>query len=159
MNIALDPDEIIIDGFAGGGGASLGIQQALGRHVDIAVNHDREAIALHAANHTKTKHLCEGIWEVDIVKEVAGRRVGLAWFSPDCTFHSKARGGKPIRHEDKKVRGLAWVALRWAGLLKPRIIALENVEEWKDWGMVHREPRNRRDRQRCKLCKSIFDGR
>lgn len=157
----LDPNELIIDFFAGGGGASEGMEQALGRPVDYAVNHDREALALHAANHPDTKHLCEDVFTVDIDKMVGGRPVGLAWFSPDCTFHSKARGSKPMRDADRKVRGLAWVVLKFAGKCKskPRVICLENVEEFQFWGMVHREPRNRRDRQRCKVCKQVFDGR
>ncbi len=124
-------DELIVDNFAGGGGASVGIEKALGRPVDIAINHDPEALAMHAANHPQTRHLCENVWKVDIAAEVAGRSVGLAWFSPDCTHFSKAKGGKPVK---KRIRGLAWVALKWAGLVRPRVIFLENVEEFQDWG-------------------------
>jgi DNA (cytosine-5)-methyltransferase 1 len=126
-------NELIIDNFAGGGGASTGIFQATGRHVDIAINHDREALALHAANHPETLHLCEDVWAVDPVAVCAGRPVGLAWFSPDCKHFSKAKGGKPV---SKKIRGLAWVALRWAGLVKPRVIVVENVEEFQGWGPI-----------------------
>ena len=109
--------ELVIDSFAGGGGASLGIEQALGRPVDIAINHDEEAIAMHAANHPETTHYQEDVWKVDPLKATQGRPVALGWFSPDCTHHSKARGGKP---RDKNIRGLAWVALRWAAKTQMR---------------------------------------
>lgn len=122
--------ELIVDNFAGGGGASTGIEQALGRPIDIAINHDPEAIAMHEANHPQTRHYCENVWEVDPREVTAGRPVGLAWFSPDCKHFSKAKGGKPV---SKKIRGLAWVALRWAATVKPRIIMLENVEEFTTW--------------------------
>src|SRR3954467_10676179 len=89
--------EIVVDNFAGGGGASQGIEKALGRPIDYAINHDREAIAMHEANHPSTKHLTEDVWKVYPMALLQGRRVSLAWFSPDCTFHSKARGGKPFR--------------------------------------------------------------
>ncbi|WP_042886387.1 DNA cytosine methyltransferase [Cupriavidus necator] len=125
--------ELIIDNFAGGGGASCGIELALGRHVDIAVNHDPEAVAMHAMNHPQTEHHCESVWDVDPLDLVKGRPVGLAWFSPDCKHFSKAKGGKP---RDKKIRGLAWVAMRWAALVRPRVIILENVEEFQTWGPV-----------------------
>ena len=125
---ALEADELIVDNFAGGGGASTGIEAALGRPIDIAINHDPEALAMHAINHPHTLHLCENVWKVDIKAVIAGRKVGLAWFSPDCKHFSKAKGGKPV---SKKIRGLAWVALRWAGLVKPRVILLENVEEFQ----------------------------
>jgi DNA (cytosine-5)-methyltransferase 1 len=124
-------DEIVADNFAGGGGASSGIEAALGRSPDIAINHDPEAIAMHRANHPDTKHFIESVWDVDPLKACGGRRVALAWFSPDCKHHSKAKGGKP---REQKIRGLAWVAVRWAAAVKPRVIALENVEEFKDWG-------------------------
>jgi DNA (cytosine-5)-methyltransferase 1 len=127
------PDELIVDSFAGGGGASLGISMALGRHPDIAINHDREAIALHAANHPTTQHYAEDVWKVDPVEATAGRPVGLMWLSPDCKHFSKAKGGKPV---SKKVRGLAWIAVRWAKAVQPRIIVLENVEEFQTWGPV-----------------------
>ena len=127
--------ELIVDNFAGGGGASIGIELATGYSVDIAINHDPEAIKMHKANHPNTKHYCENVWAVDPVKACKGHPVGLAWFSPDCKHFSKAKGGKP---KDKNIRGLAWVALRWAGLVRPRIIMLENVEEFKTWGPLNR---------------------
>lgn len=127
--------ELVIDNFAGGGGASTGIELATGYSVDIAINHDPEAIKMHKANHPNTKHYCENVWAVDPVKACNGNPVGLAWFSPDCKHFSKAKGGKP---KDKNIRGLAWVALRWAGLVRPRVIMLENVEEFKTWGPLNR---------------------
>ena len=127
--------ELIVDNFAGGGGASTGIELATGYSVDIAINHDPEAIKMHKANHPYTKHYCEDVWQVDPVKACNGYPVGLAWFSPDCKHFSKAKGGKP---KDKFIRGLAWVACRWAGLVRPRVIMLENVEEFKTWGPLNR---------------------
>lgn len=127
--------ELIVDNFAGGGGASTGIEMATGYSVDIAINHDPEAIRMHKANHPNTKHYCEDVWQVDPVKACNGHPVGLAWFSPDCKHFSKAKGGKP---KDKFIRGLAWVACRWAGLVRPRVIMLENVEEFKTWGPLNR---------------------
>ncbi len=127
--------ELIVDNFAGGGGASTGIEMATGYSVDIAINHDPEAIKMHKANHPNTKHYCENVWAVDPVKECNGHPVALAWFSPDCKHFSKAKGGKP---KDKFIRGLAWVACRWAGLVRPRVIMLENVEEFKTWGPLGR---------------------
>ena len=127
--------ELIVDNFAGGGGASTGIELATGKSVDIAINHDPEAIRMHKANHPRTKHYCEDVWQVDPVKACKGHPVGLAWFSPDCKHFSKAKGGKP---KDKFIRGLAWVACRWAGLVRPRVIMLENVEEFKTWGPLNR---------------------
>ena len=127
--------ELIVDNFAGGGGASTGIELATGYSVDIAINHDPEAIKMHKANHPNTKHYCENVWAVDPVKACKGHPVGLAWFSPDCKHFSKAKGGKP---KDKNIRGLAWVACRWAGLVRPRVIMLENVEEFKTWGPLNR---------------------
>lgn len=133
---------LILDSFAGGGGASEGIRLALGRHPDIAVNHDEQALALHAANHPETLHVTEDVWHVDWRKLVAGRPVGLAWFSPDCKHFSKAKGGKPV---SKNIRGLAWVVLKVAGLVKPSVIILENVEEFRDWGpLVDDKPCPRR---------------
>jgi DNA (cytosine-5)-methyltransferase 1 len=129
----LAPDELIVDSFAGGGGASTGVEQATGRHIDIAINHDPEAVAMHTANHPLTQHFCENVWKVDIAAVIAGRRVGLAWFSPDCKHFSKAKGGKPV---SRKIRGLAWVALKWAGLVRPRVIILENVEEFETWSRL-----------------------
>jgi DNA (cytosine-5)-methyltransferase 1 len=126
-------DELIVDNFAGGGGASMGIELALDRAPDIAVNHDPEAVAMHKANHPQTKHLCEDVFDVSPRAVCGGRPVGLAWFSPDCKHFSKAKGGKP---RSKKIRGLAWVVLRWVNDVRPRIIILENVEEFKTWGSV-----------------------
>ena len=127
--------ELVVDNFAGGGGASTGIELATGYSVDIAINHDPEAIKMHKANHPYTKHYCEDVWQVDPVAACKGHPVGLAWFSPDCKHFSKAKGGKP---KDKFIRGLAWVACRWAGLVRPRVIMLENVEEFKTWGPLNR---------------------
>lgn len=123
--------ELIVDNFAGGGGASTGIELATGYSVDIAINHDPEAIRMHKANHPNTKHYCENVWAVDPVKACKGHPVGLAWFSPDCKHFSKAKGGKPV---EKNIRGLAWVVLKWAALVRPRVIMLENVEEFQTWG-------------------------
>jgi DNA (cytosine-5)-methyltransferase 1 len=123
--------EIIVDNFAGGGGASTGIEMATGLSVDIAINHDPAAIAMHKTNHPDTEHYCESVWDVNPKEAVKGRKVGLAWFSPDCKHFSKAKGGKPV---EKKIRGLAWVAVKWAIAVKPRVIMLENVEEFKTWG-------------------------
>lgn len=127
--------ELVVDNFAGGGGASTGIELATGYSVDIAINHDPETIRMHKVNHPNTEHYCENVWAVDPVKACNGHPVGLAWFSPDCKHFSKAKGGKP---KDKNIRGLAWVACRWAGLVRPRVIMLENVEEFKTWGPLNR---------------------
>ncbi len=137
-------DEMIVDNFAGAGGASTGIELALGRPVNIAINHDANAVTMHQANHPHTHHLCEDVFAVDPVAVCKGRRVGLAWFSPDCTHHSKAKGGKP---RSKKIRGLAWVVVRWASKVRPRVIMLENVEEFADWGPLTK------DGQPCKTRK------
>jgi DNA (cytosine-5)-methyltransferase 1 len=126
-------DELIVDNFAGGGGASTGIELATGRPVDIAINHDETAIAMHMANHPFTKHYCESVWEADPRNVTQGKPVGLMWLSPDCKHFSKAKGGKPV---NKEIRGLAWVAVRWAATVRPRVIILENVEEFKTWGPV-----------------------
>jgi DNA (cytosine-5)-methyltransferase 1 len=128
--------ELTVDNFAGGGGASEGIEQALGRPVDYAINHDPQAIAMHAANHPRTTHLTTGVWDVNPSKLCAGREVGLGWFSPDCTFFSKARGGKPFRDRDaaRRRRGLAWLIPYWMKAVRPRVVMLENVEEFADWG-------------------------
>lgn len=131
--------ELCVDNFAGGGGASLGIEKALGRPVDYAINHDREAIAMHKANHPYTEHLTEDVWHVNPSALLQGRPVGVGWFSPDCTYYSKARGGRPFRDPNlaRRVRGLAAVVIRWAKLpkdLRPRLIILENVEEFQKWG-------------------------
>lgn len=124
---------LIVDCFAGGGGASTGIERALNRSPDIAVNHNGEALAMHEANHPWTRHFKTDVREVDPLLVTQNQPVGLAWFSPDCTFFSKSRGGKPIRIHGKKVRGLAWVVVNWARKVRPRVIILENVEEFQDW--------------------------
>lgn len=126
-------DELIVDNFAGGGGASTGIELATGRIVDIAVNHDRAAIEMHEKNHPYTRHFCEDVWEIDPRKVTQGRPVALVWCSPDCKHFSKAKGGTPV---SKKIRGLAWVAVRWAATVRPRVIILENVEEFMTWGPI-----------------------
>lgn len=123
--------EIVVDNFAGGGGASTGIELAIGRSVDIAINHDPAAIAMHKVNHPHTEHYCESVWDVNPREAVRGRPVALCWLSPDCKHFSKAKGGKPV---EKKIRGLAWIAVRWAVTVKPRVIMLENVEEFVTWG-------------------------
>ena len=128
-------DEIIVDNFAGGGGASTGIELATGRPVTIAVNHDPAAILMHKTNHPHTLHLQASVWDVDPEEVCAGRPVGLAWFSPDCKHFSKAKGSALV---DRNIRGLAWIVLRWAGTVRPRVIILENVEEFVTWGPVRK---------------------
>lgn len=123
--------ELIVDNFAGGGGASTGIELAIGRSVDVAINHDPAAIAMHKVNHPDTEHYCESVWDVDPRQVARGQQVALCWLSPDCKHFSKAKGGKP---KEKGIRGLAWVAVRWAATVRPRVIMLENVEEFKTWG-------------------------
>ncbi|MFC0225653.1 DNA cytosine methyltransferase [Serratia aquatilis] len=123
--------EIIVDNFAGGGGASTGIEMATGRSVDIAINHDPHAIAMHETNHPDTLHYCESVFDIDPVVATAGKPVGLAWFSPDCRHFSKAKGGAPVK---KEIRGLAWVKIGWILKVRPRMTAMENVEEFKTWG-------------------------
>lgn len=128
-------DEIIVDNFAGGGGASTGIELATGRRVAIAINHDPDAIRMHRTNHPYTEHLQASVWDVDPVAECRCRPVGLAWFSPDCKHFSKAKGAALV---DRKIRGLAWITLRWAAKVRPRVIILENVEEFQTWGPVRK---------------------
>ncbi|NIF20295.1 DNA cytosine methyltransferase [Candidatus Pantoea multigeneris] len=123
--------EIIVDNFAGGGGASTGIEMAIGRSVDIAINHDPNAIAMHTTNHPDTLHYCESVFDINPLAATAGAPVGLAWFSPDCRHFSKAKGSKPVK---KEIRGLAWIVIRWALAKRPRVMMLENVEEFKTWG-------------------------
>lgn len=125
--------EIIVDNFAGGGGASTGIELGTGKPVDIAINHDPSAIAMHKVNHPETEHYCESVWDINPREVVKGRKVGLCWLSPDCKHFSKAKGGKPV---DKTIRGLAWIAVRWAATVRPRVIMLENVEEFMTWGPI-----------------------
>ncbi|MCP1200076.1 DNA cytosine methyltransferase [Notoacmeibacter sp. MSK16QG-6] len=134
---------LIIDSFAGGGGASTGIEMALGRSPDIAINHDADALAMHMVNHPSTLHLSKNIWHVDPIDHLAGRHVGLAWFSPDCKHFSKAKGGKPV---ERNVRDLAWIIPGWIERIqksggKVDVVILENVEEFKDWGPLRETPR------------------
>lgn len=133
--IRLFDDEHCADLFAGGGGTSTGIESVLGRSPDVAINHDPEALAMHETNHPGTEHACESVFDVYPAKRWPGRRWGFAWFSPDCTFHSKARGGKPFRDPNRarRIRGCAGIVVRWADQVRPRILFVENVEEFKDW--------------------------
>lgn len=128
-------DEIIVDNFAGGGGASTGMELATGRPVAIAIDHDPDAILMHRTNHPYTEHLQASVWDVDPREVCRGRPVGLAWFSPDCKHFSKAKGAALV---DRNIRGLAWIVLRWAGTVRPRVIILENVEEFVTWGPVRK---------------------
>lgn len=125
---------LVVDNFAGGGGASTGIEAALGRPVDVAINHDPEAVAMHAANHPATRHYCQSVWRADPLEVTGGQPVELAWFSPDCKHFSKAKGGKPV---EKNIRDLAWVVVLWAKRVRPSIIMLENVEEFRTWGPLN----------------------
>lgn len=122
---------LTVENFCGGGGVSTGIGWALGRSVDIAINHSKAAIAMHMANHPNTLHYCESVFDVDPIQVTAGKPVDLLWSSPDCTHFSKARGNTPVK---KEIRGLAWVKVRWAIKVKPLVMMLENVEEFKTWG-------------------------
>lgn len=124
-------DGLIVDSFAGGGGASLGIKWAVGRCPDIAINHDAEAIAMHEANHPSTNHVLEDVWKTDLRRLVGRRKVGLLWASPDCKHFSRAKGGKPV---EKRIRSLAWIVCKWADQVRPAVICLENVREFADWG-------------------------
>ena len=128
-------DEIVIDNFAGGGGASTGIELALGRPVTVAINHDPAAILMHKTNHPWTEHLQDSVWNINPIEICKGHPVGLAWFSPDCKHFSKAKGSALV---DKKIRGLAWIVLKWAGTVRPRVIMVENVEEFTTWGPVRK---------------------
>lgn len=129
-------DGLIIDNFAGGGGASTGIEAALGRPVDVAINHDPQAVAMHRVNHPGTHHHCQSVWKADPLEVTRGRPVALAWFSPDCKHFSKAKGGKPV---EKNIRDLAWVVVLWAKQVRPAVIMLENVEEFQTWGPLGRD--------------------
>jgi DNA (cytosine-5)-methyltransferase 1 len=133
--LGLSDEEIIIDLFAGGGGASTGIEWATGRSPDEAVNHSAAAIAIHQLNHPNTRHHHSDIWEADPIVVAAGRRVGLLWLSPDCTHFSRAKGARPV---SKKIRVLAHVAVRYAKAVRPRAIMLENVPEFLSWGPISR---------------------
>lgn len=135
----------IADSFAGGGGASTGIELALGRSPDVAINHDPVALSMHAANHPATVHLTNSVYAVDPASlPVPGQRVGLAWFSPDCKHHSKAKGGKPL---DANIRDLAWIVVHWAERVRPEVIFLENVEEFADWCPLNDEGKPQADRK------------
>jgi DNA (cytosine-5)-methyltransferase 1 len=136
--------ELIVDSFAGGGGASTGIELALGISPDIAINHDAVALSMHAANHPDTRHLAHNIWKVDPLEACGGRPVGLLWASPDCKHFSKAKGGKPV---EKSIRDLAWVVVRWARQVQPRCIFMENVEEFVTWGPLGPDNRPCPDRK------------
>ncbi|QDL92519.1 DNA cytosine methyltransferase [Paroceanicella profunda] len=127
----VDDRELITDSFAGGGGASTGIEMALGRSPDYAIDHDAEALALHAANHPDTVHVSKNIWQVDPLELIGRRPVGLSWSSPDCKHFSKAKGGRPLK---RNIRDLAWTVVLWAKRVRPRVIILENVEEFRTWG-------------------------
>ncbi|MDB5173759.1 MAG: cytosine methyltransferase, partial [Phycisphaerales bacterium] len=122
---------MIVVGFAGGGGTCRGIEKGLGRGPDLAINHDRDAIEMHRINHPACRHIMSDILGVDPVKATRGRPVGLAWFSPDCTHFSQAKGGTPVK---KEIRDLAWVVIRWAKEVSPDVIMLENVREFMTWG-------------------------
>lgn len=137
VNYGLFGHELVVDNFAGGGGASEGIEQALGRMVDLAINHNPLALAVHAVNHPTSEHSVADVWDINPETATDGRPVGLCWFSPDCRHHSRAKGGRPV---SKSVRGLAWVAARWAEKVKPRAIVLENVSEFMEWGPLIKGP-------------------
>ena len=126
---------LFVDGFAGGGGASMGIENATGQPIDIAINHDESAIMMHKINHPYTAHYREDIWMIDPITVTGGHPVRLAWFSPDCKHFSRAKGAALV---DRKIRGLAWVVLRWAGTVHPDVIMLENVPEFVTWGPVRK---------------------
>lgn len=148
-NTCLHDNEIVVDNFAGGGGASTGVEIGLSRHVDIAINHDADAIDMHKMNHPEATHYCESVWDVDPIDACQGRPVGLGWFSPDCKHFSKAKGSVPL---NKNIRGLAWIVVKWAALVPMRIFMLENVEEFKTWGpLIDNKP----DKERSGL---YFDG-
>lgn len=130
---------LIVDSFAGGGGASLGIEMAIGRSPHIAINHNKAAIEMHTANHPDTFHYTDDVWHVEPKKACMGRPVDFLWASPDCTHFSRAKGNKPVK---KHIRGLAWVVVKWAEQVKPKCIFLENVREFQDWGPVIRLKKN-----------------
>lgn len=131
-------DNMIIDAFAGGGGASVGIEMALGRPVDVAINHDPEAIRMHTVNHPRTLHLTEDIFKVDLKKHIGGRHVALMWASPDCTSHSKAKGSQPRK---SGLRILPWAVYKHAKAILPDVIIMENVEEIQKWGPLDEKGR------------------
>lgn len=148
FTLQLFPDERIVVNFAGGGGADQGIEDAFGRPVDVAINHDPQAMAMHRANFPNAVHHIEDVWAVD-PRTIPGP-LALVWLSPDCKHFSKAKGGKPV---EKKIRGLAWVALRWAAVKRPRVLMLENVEEFQTWGpLITDEQGNARPDPKRKGC-------
>lgn len=149
-------DSIYVDSFAGGGGASTGIELATGHPIDIAINHDESAILMHRCNHPYTEHYREDIWQINPVEVTRGRHIRLAWFSPDCKHFSRAKGAALV---DKKIRGLAWVVLRWAGLVRPDIIMLENVPEFVTWCPVRKgKPvKKKKGLTYQKWCKQLTD--
>lgn len=149
--------ELVVDAFAGGGGASTGIRMALGRDPDIALNHDRYALAMHRANHPSTRHMLQDVATVDSVSMCAGLPIGMLWMSPDCTDHSKAKGAAPRREAGRTTRGIGWAIVGWIKALpawqRPRVVFLENVEEFVDWGPLLANGK------RCPVRKgSIFDA-
>lgn len=151
-------NELIIDNFAGGGGASVGIELATGRPVDIAVNHDADAIAMHSVNHPYTIHYKEDVFAIDPLTVTGGRPVGIAWFSPDCKHFSRAKGNKPVEH---KIRGLSWVVIKWAmSSVAPRCIFMENVEEIQTWGplVTDKDGKQRPDPERAGETFKAFIG-
>lgn len=137
-------ESLVVDLFAGGGGASCGIEMATGRQVDVAINHDAAAVAMHRVNHPQTDHHVSDVFEVDPREVSQGRPVGLLWASPDCKHFSKAKGGKPV---SKRIRSLAWVVVKWAKAVRPRVICLENVEEFQTWGPLAKNGRPCPDRK------------
>ncbi|RVG72483.1 C-5 cytosine-specific DNA methylase [Sinorhizobium meliloti] len=154
---------LIVDSFAGGGGASTGIEMALGRSPDIAINHNPEALALHAANHPETHHLSENVYRVDPLDHLKGKHIGLAWFSPDCKHFSKAKGGKPV---ERNIRDLCWIIPGWIERIQKSggrvdVVIMENVEEFKDYGPLVQTPRGlmpdpeRRGENFEKWCKKL----
>jgi DNA (cytosine-5)-methyltransferase 1 len=151
-------NELIIDNFAGGGGASVGIELATGRPVDIAINHDADAIAMHSVNHPYTQHFQEDVFAINPEEVTGGRPVGIAWFSPDCKHFSRAKGNKPVEH---KIRGLSWVIIKWAmSSVSPRCIFMENVEEIQTWGplIVDADGKSRPDPERAGETFKAFVG-
>ena len=148
---------LIVDNFAGGGGASTGIARAIGRSPDIAINHDAAALAMHEANHPETRHLREDVFDVEPRMVVGRKRVALAWFSPDCTYHSRARGSKPFRDREKarRRRGLAGVAVKWAEQVRPELIAVENVPEFEEWGPLRRNDEGEWERDLARIGESF----
>lgn len=143
-SFGIDARELVVTLFAGGGGTCTGIAEALQRPVDIAINHWPQAIAMHARNHPETKHYCESVWDVEPRIACGRRKVGFLWASPDCTDHSRAKGGKP---KSKGRRALATVVLKWAAQVRPRVIMLENVEEFAEWGPLGEDGAPLRDRR------------